>query len=50
MIEFQPGDVFSTEADTTTLESFINFKPTISLKEGLGEFVKWYKTYYVVTQ
>jgi UDP-glucuronate 4-epimerase len=46
LVGFQPGDVFSTEADTTTLESFINFKPTITLKEGLGEFVKWYIRYY----
>ncbi len=50
LIDFQPGDVFATQADTTALESFINFKPTISLKEGLGEFVDWYKTYYGVTQ
>jgi UDP-glucuronate 4-epimerase len=50
LVGFQAGDVFSTEADTTHLESFINFKPTISLKEGLGEFVEWYKTYYGVTQ
>ena len=48
LIGFQAGDVFSTEADTTNLESFINFKPTITLKEGLGEFVNWYKKYYKV--
>jgi UDP-glucuronate 4-epimerase len=50
LVGFQAGDVFSTEADTKTLESFINFKPSITLKEGLGEFVTWYKTYYDVTQ
>jgi UDP-glucuronate 4-epimerase len=49
LVGFQAGDVFSTEADTTNLESFINFKPSITLKEGLGEFVKWYKTYYSLT-
>jgi UDP-glucuronate 4-epimerase len=48
LVGFQAGDVFSTEADTTTLESFINFKPTITLKEGLGEFVEWYKNYYKI--
>ena len=46
LVGFQAGDVFSTEADTKTLESFINFKPTITLKEGLGEFVEWYLRYY----
>ena len=46
LVGFQAGDVFSTEADTTNLESFINFKPTVTLKEGLGEFVEWYLRYY----
>ncbi|MCF6238012.1 MAG: hypothetical protein L3J79_04225 [Candidatus Marinimicrobia bacterium] len=46
LVDFQPGDVFSTQADTQALESFINFKPGISLKEGLAEFVKWYRSYY----
>ena len=48
LIGFQAGDVFSTEADTTNLESFIKFKPTITLKEGLAEFVNWYRKYYKV--
>ena len=46
LVGFQPGDVFSTEADTKALESFINFKPTISLMQGLAHFVEWYKSYY----
>jgi len=46
LVGFQPGDVFSTEADTTALESFINFKPTINLKQGLTHFVEWYKKYH----
>lgn len=46
LVGFQAGDVFSTEAETKTLESFINFKPTVTLKEGLGEFVEWYLRYY----
>jgi len=47
LVGFQPGDVFSTEADTKALESFIKFKPTISLKQGLTHFVEWYKSYYL---
>ena len=46
LVGFQPGDVFSTEADTTALESFINFKPTINLEQGLAHFVNWYKNYH----
>ncbi len=48
LVTFEPGDVFSTEADTTALESFVDFKPTIALKEGLAEFVTWYKSYYKI--
>ncbi len=46
LVEFQPGDVYSTQADTRSLEAFINFKPTIELKDGLREFVEWYRFYY----
>jgi UDP-glucuronate 4-epimerase len=46
LVGFQAGDVFSTEADTKALESFINFKPTIDLMQGLSRFVAWYKSFY----
>jgi len=46
LVGFQAGDVFSTEADTHTLEAFIDFKPGISLDQGLREFVAWYRGYY----
>ena len=49
LVDFQPGDVFSTQADTTSLEKFINFKPSISLKDGLSEFVKWYRSYHNIS-
>jgi UDP-glucuronate 4-epimerase len=48
LVDFQPGDVFSTEADTRRLEEFTNFKPSISLSEGLSRFVEWYKAYYKI--
>ena len=48
-VGFQAGDVFSTEADTIALESFINFKPTINLMQGLSHFVAWYKSFYSLT-
>jgi UDP-glucuronate 4-epimerase len=46
MVGFQAGDVFSTEADTKALESFINFKPTIDLMQGLSRFAAWYNSFY----
>jgi UDP-glucuronate 4-epimerase len=46
LVRFQAGDVFSTEADTKSLEKFIDFKPSITLTQGLEHFVEWYKKYY----
>ena len=43
------GDVQSTLADTKLLESYINFKPKTSIKQGLQEFVKWYKNFYGIS-
>ena len=43
------GDVQSTLAETELLESYINFKPKTHIREGLEEFVKWYKNFYRVT-
>ncbi len=42
----QKGDVYTTYADTTKLESFTGYKPSVDLKEGIHNFVKWYKDYY----
>ena len=47
-LPMQNGDVRSTSADTSLLESWINFKPTTSVDEGVAKFVSWYRTYYNV--
>ncbi len=47
-MEMQPGDVVMTYADTKDLEEAIDFKPSTSIDEGLGNFVSWYKDYYKV--
>ncbi len=44
-VAMQPGDVEMTYADIRELEEDFSFKPSISLKEGLREFAKWYKEY-----
>ena len=46
MEPMQPGDVTSTYADTTKLENWINFKPSITIKEGVSVFIKWYRNYH----
>ena len=45
-LPMQPGDVKSTYADTTNLESWINFKPKTSVKEGINKFISWYRSFY----
>ena len=45
-LPMQPGDVKSTYADTSNLESWINFKPRTSVKEGINKFISWYRSFY----
>ena len=45
-LEMQPGDVANTFADTTALEKWINYKPNTSVKDGITEFVEWYKKFF----
>lgn len=39
----KPGDVNITFADISKAQKLLNYNPQTSLKEGLMEFVKWYK-------
>lgn len=48
-IEMKPmqlGDVYQTNADTTLLQTELNYRPTTSIKDGVKEYVGWYKSYY----
>ncbi len=42
----QPGDVEVTYADNLFLDNWIDFKPLISIEDGIYKFVEWYKSYY----
>lgn len=46
--KMQKGDVYITYADTAKLESFVGYKPSVDLKEGIHKFIDWYKGYYNV--
>lgn len=46
MLPMQQGDVYTTYADTSKLERDMGYKPHVSLDEGIGKFVEWYKEYY----
>lgn len=41
-LPMQPGDVYSTNADTSRLENEIGYKPHVSLHEGISRFVEWF--------
>ena len=43
----QLSDVPSSLADTKLLEEWISFKPSTSIKFGINEFTKWYKSFYL---
>ncbi len=42
----QPGDVYQTYADTNALFETTSYLPSVNVKEGVAEFVKWYKEFY----
>jgi UDP-glucuronate 4-epimerase len=42
------GDVLSTYADVNDLINDLGYKPKISIKEGISNFVDWYKKFYGV--
>lgn len=46
MMPIQPGDVLETSADTKPLYDLVGFKPQTTVKEGVQNFVDWYKAYY----
>jgi len=41
----QDGDVVSTYADVSGLINDFGYKPDTKLADGIGEFVKWYKSF-----
>ncbi len=44
----QDGDVAITSSDCTKLENWINFRPQTSIKDGIDNFVSWYREFYNV--
>ena len=46
MLPMQPGDVQATYADVSELVKAIDYKPAMSVEEGMSHFVDWYMDYY----
>ena len=45
-LPMQDGDVVSTYADVSGLIKDFGYKPDTQLKDGIEQFVKWYKKFY----
>ena len=45
LLPMQPGDVPLTYADIDDLQKKFGFKPSMSLKKGINEFVNWYRDF-----
>ena len=47
LVPMQAGDVPVTFADTSALERDFGFKPSTPLRQGLKNFARWYKEFYL---
>jgi UDP-glucuronate 4-epimerase len=48
MLPLQAGDVPDTEADVSELIAAVDYRPRVSVEEGVSRFVDWYRDYYRV--
>lgn len=48
MLPMQPGDIEKTWADVSSLSKAYGYQPTTSVKEGVKNFVAWYREFYEV--
>jgi UDP-glucuronate 4-epimerase len=47
-LPLQDGDVPATFADVAELAAWTGFRPATPVREGVGRFVSWYRSYYGV--
>jgi len=48
MMDMQPGDVPATWADSSLLTELTGYQAQVSVRDGIGRFVAWYRDYYNV--
>ena len=46
LLPLQPGDVPDTYADVDDLVKEFSYKPSMNVRQGIENFVKWYKEYH----
>ena len=47
-LPLQKGDVINTRSSTKNLSKYIKIKKTIDYKEGVKNFIKWYRNYHKI--
>ena len=45
-MDMQQGDVPATWADASLLKNLTSFSPSTDFREGVAQFVRWYRSYY----
>jgi UDP-glucuronate 4-epimerase len=45
MLDMQPGDVHKTFADIAAIQRDLGYAPTISIEQGVPQFVTWFREY-----
>jgi len=48
LMPMQPGDVYQTYADVDDLFNATGYKPAMSVRQGVDNFVNWYRDFYQV--
>ena len=48
LLPLQPGDVPDTYADVEDLVRDFDYKPSMTINQGVAKFIEWYKNYYNV--
>ncbi|MEW6983589.1 NAD-dependent epimerase [Colwelliaceae bacterium 6471] len=48
LMPMQPGDVYQTYADVEDLFAVTGYKPSVSVEQGVDDFVKWYRDFYKI--
>ncbi len=47
-LPMQPGEVVETFADIEKTQRLLNFRPSVSIEEGIPRFVEWFKAYHSI--
>ena len=47
-LPMQPGDVYQTYADTSSIQKELGFQPNKTITDGIKETIDWYRTYYKI--